>query len=287
MGTEAAVAQSATEAMVKTKQVKKTKTKAKTKASEDIDLLVQVAHEVENLSVQEAFAQVESLLETEGDNDFRLGGVLAVIQSHGWLENYANFRELIEQRFGLHYRKAMYLIGNYTTLVDQNIPWDKVKHIGWTKLREITRVINQKNIDKWVALAEKHSVAELKELVRAELYKQQVKAAGGDAEQVPMKSAMKKLTFSMHDDQYSTVVEALKDIKEEVKTEFDSVALYNLCLGYLGGSVKSAKVVSPAMLLQESMMKMGYMEVLEVFEKVFPTVELWVNPSAEEGAKQG
>jgi len=99
---------------------------------------------------------------------------------------------------------------------------------------------------------------------------------------------MESLKFSVHPDQYDTIIEALKELKSEVKTEFDSVALYNLCLGYLGQSVKAAKVLSPAQMMQESMHKMTYLEVLEVFEKVFPTVELWVNPpEGVEGAESG
>src|SRR5674476_411675 len=58
-------------------------------------------------------------------------------------------------------RKAYYLIAIYTDLVTKQIAWEKVKHLGWTKLKELAPILTPENTDEWVAKAEKLTVMEL------------------------------------------------------------------------------------------------------------------------------
>ena len=52
-------------------------------------------------------------------------------------------------------RKARYLISIYDNLVTKMIPWEKVSHLGWTKLKDLAPVLTPENVDEWVAKAEK------------------------------------------------------------------------------------------------------------------------------------
>jgi len=270
----------------------------KPKASGTVDVLADVAKEVENLTQSKAFSLVEELMQSGGLNEFRLGGVLAMIQDksaqdggEAWLDGCQSFRDLVVDKFALHYRKAMYLISIYKNLVEKQIPWDSVKGLGWTKLKELAPVLTPKNVDTWVTKAEKLTVIQLIEAIKKTLNK------GSDATNKDT-SAVTTMTFKLHEDQKEAVREALDKAKDETKTEFDSVALFNISQGYLGNSVtiggaaapdevkpkaKGKKAQAAAELeankaaLKEAMEAFGdegAEEVLGVFGEVFPDVQI-------------
>jgi hypothetical protein len=202
------------------------------------DVLTVVATEVESLSQKKAFELVGELVDSGGVNEFRLGGVLARIlsQSEGeggeeWLDGSASFKELVDEKFGFQYRKAMYLIDIYTNLVEKQIPWDSVSEVGWTKLKDLAKVLTVKNVDAWVTRANKMTVMQLQEAIKKSQNK------GGDASEKET-SAVTTLTFKLHQDQKDGIREALDKAKTETKTDVDTVALHNICQGYLGNSVE-------------------------------------------------
>jgi hypothetical protein len=260
--------QSATTTLLK--QTKKAKSKVSVVSDSALnDWLLMTATEIENLSEGDAYALVGKILDEQGVNDFRLGGVLAVIQENGWLEGHESFKALCEQKFGLHYRKAMYLIQIYSDLVDNQIPWEKVKNLGWTKLKEIAHILTPENVDEWVKKAEALTVLQLQEAVKVFLKK----AEGSQgAEGATTTSTVTTLTFKLHADQKETIRHALDKAKAEAKTEFDTVALEAICIGYLGGSVQAASATAGD--LKGLMTQKTFEEVLEIFEQVFPQVEL-------------
>ena len=94
-------------------------------------------------------------------NEAGLGGVLSLIQTNHWFGPYSSFRELIETEFDLEYRRAMYWVSTYNHLVESKIPFSKVAGIGWTKLKEIAKVIDEDNVDAWVKLAKEQPTATL------------------------------------------------------------------------------------------------------------------------------
>lgn len=260
---------SATTTLLKSKKGKVTVSKAA-----ENDFILKTATEIENLSPTDAFAMVSKLLEEQGANDFRLGGVLSLIQENQWLEGHETFRELVESKFGIQYRKAMYLIEIYRTLVENQIPWEKVQDLGWTKLKDLTKILTPKNVDAWVKKAQKNTVLQLQELIKAEVAKQEEKdeeEEGSEAKETTKAAAITTLTFKLHEDQKVTVRAALEKAKQEVNSEFDTVALEAICVGYLGGSVAAIKTGKS---LKDHMSDMKFEDVLEVFEQVFPDVEI-------------
>lgn len=202
-------------------------------AAKTSDVLLEVAKEVETLSREKAFALADDLIAEGGISDFKLGGVFAVIHDKAkaeggqeWLEGHESFEELCDVRFGTHYRKAMYLIDIYKNLVEEQISWDVVKDVPWTKLALLAshKMLTEKNAEGWAAKAQKLSRRNLEALLKK-------KFAPG------CKSKTTTFIFKVHKDQEDAIREALDKAKHQTKTDFDTVALFNVMQGYLGNAV--------------------------------------------------
>lgn len=235
------------------------------------DMIVKTAHEIENMKEDKAFKLVPTLLDNIDHDYFRLGGVLSVIQQQGWYldKGFENFRAYVEADCGMQYRKSMYLIQIYNGLVESGVAWDDVKHLGWTKLKELAAILTPDNVAEWVALAENMTVLQLQEYIKAQTAGSVEGGSKSDGKDV--KSESKKtttMTFKLHEDQKQTIREALDKCKHETGTEVDTVALENICLNFLGGESKLAKIPT----LAELMTGKSAEEVLGVFGEVFPMV---------------
>ena len=230
------------------------------------DLISGVASELENLKEAEARKLVTELRENSDFGFFKLGGVLSVIQSNNWIEPHGSFKDFVEAEHGLNYRRAMYWIGIYNGLVESGIPWEAVKSLGWTKLKEIVPVITQANVKHWVKLAEKETTLQLIETVKQHLAAEAQKALGTTATSEPAQPVMTK-TFKVHADQKKTIDEALMKAKTVSSTTVDTVALELICLDYLAGTGTAASIAG-------QLQKVGLEEALAAFEAAFPSVTL-------------
>lgn len=265
-----APAQEQVEAQVEAQEAKADTTEAQSMASEESeDLIVKTAHEIENLKEEKAFKLVPQLLNNIDHDYFKLGGVLSVIQSQGWYmdKNYENFRAFVESECGIQYRKAMYLIQIYNGLVESGVQWEQVKHLGWTKLKELSAILTPDNVDEWVGVAENMTVLQLQDHIKAQTAGTSV---AGDAPETAEATKTTTMTFKLHEDQKQTVREALDKAKHESGTEFDAVALEQIALDFLGGESKLKKIPT----LKELMQGKSAEEVLEAFGEVFPDVTL-------------
>jgi len=261
---------------------------AKKTTATSSDLIFTTAQEVENMTAAKAFSAVDDLSNDIEQNSFKLGGVLSMIQvkadagDEAFLGDSKSFRDLCNEKFGLHYRKVRYLIGIYEALVEKQIPYSAVSGIGWTKIAAIAPVITVKNVESWVAKAKKLTYLQLLEAVA------KAKNKGSNATETDGDSTVTTMTFKLHEDQKAVVREALNKIKGETQTEVDSVGLANLCTGYLGGSVEiemkggEAAPVKPKKYTKAekkaafvAMAKeLGINDVLECVSEAFPEVNL-------------
>jgi len=224
------------------------------------DLLSDLVHEIENMKEQEAR---KAALELNNETEltlFKLGGVLSVIQANQWFEPYATFREYVEKEVGLNYRKATYWTAIYNHLAESKIPWDKVKHIGWTKLKEIAEVLTVDNVDEWVKVAQSQTTIQLIETVKAHKQKGSSKAIDDQASKV-----VTTITFKVHEDQKETIKSAIAKAKENTGTTVDTAALEFICLDYLG-----------SMSVAERLKAMGIEAAVEALEKAFPEATITV-----------
>lgn len=250
--------------------LKKSKTKA---TAADQDQILDVAHELENLTKEKAEEMAFELVNNEGQNEFRLGGVFSVIKSNGWFDGFKDFKAYVSEKYGIEYRKAQYCINIYDKLVSEQISWSKVSGLGWTKLSILVPVLTSENVDVWVEKAKEVNCDTLKALVKAALNNGGTLEEGDDK----VTSEVVKMAFTVHPDQKETIKAALEKAKGEVNTEFDTVALENICVGYLGGAVVANKPVGS---LKDSMKTAGYEQVLALFEELWPQINLTVDMPA-------
>jgi len=270
-----------------TKKGVATKVAAGVKKAASSDVIFATAQEVENLTAAKAFVAVDELSNDIEQNSFKLGGVLSLIQAkaeegdEAFLGEAKSFRDLCDTKFGLHYRKVMYLIGIYRNLVEKQIPYTAVAGLGWTKIAAIAPVITVKNVELWVNKAKKLTYIQLLEAVA------KAKNKGSNATESEGDSTVTTITFKLHKDQKAVVREALDKVKSETGTEVDSVGITNLCTGYLGGSVEipttGGEAPAPAKKPTKKQKKeaviavlkeMGLDDALEAFGEAFPDVTI-------------
>ena len=234
------------------------------------DVINELSTEIENITKEAAFALVPELIDSVGFSYFKLGGVLSVIQENQWWQDDAeSFREFIEEEFGMHYRKAMYLINIYDSLVEADIPWDKVSGLGWTKLRDMADILTNENVDEWVERANNLTSVNLQEAIKA--FKSGTLSTDGTTD--PDSSGISTITYQVHPDQKETIKQAIDLAMEEADTEFKSVALEAICMSYLAGGKPGKKKAKP-LSLQGTMEKYEAMEVLDAFEAIWPDINI-------------
>lgn len=237
------------------------------------NLIEVTAAEIEGLSKTKALKMAATLADDIENNYFKLGGVLRTIHQNSWFEGFESFDRFVYENFGFQKRKAEYLMEIYDQLVSKMIPWEKVSSLGWTKLKDLAKTLTQENVDEWVDKASKVSVIELQAMLKATL------PTGEQSSTATTSDTMVK-KFVLKNDQIETVNSALASVKAATGTDHDNVALENLCAGYLagvtgtvhGGDDKPAN-------LAEQMKAVGYERVLELFDQLWPEIDLEVDAS--------
>lgn len=249
-------------------EVQSEEAKVKAKASKSTgNLIFDIAQEVENLTKTKALNAAEKLAEDIETNYFRLGGILKQIKAQQWWEGHPSFEAFLQDKFDFGERKADYLIEIYTHLVDKQIPWEKVAHLGWTKLTLLAKIITPETLDAWIEKATPLTVAELKALVKGE-------AAVGGQQSASTTSSVVRMAFKLHTDQHETVQTALAKAKGELSTDHDNVALAGICSGYLANTYAVNAGAEVDMLAKFK--ELGPAGVLGIFEQAWPDIELEV-----------
>jgi len=83
-----------------------------------------------------------------------------------------------------------------------------------------------------------------------------------------------KISFKLKADQADIVTQALAKAKGELHTEFDSVAIENICSGYVGGTSAVSKPYS----LDEVIQATGFEPMLKRVAELFPQFDITVAP---------
>lgn len=234
------------------------------------DKIGDIAQEIENMKEADARNYVGQLAEQTEVTYFKLGGILSLIQANGWYTPYANFREFVEGEHGINYRKAMYLISIYNSIVESGVSYEKVKHLGWTKLKELAPVLTKDNVDEWLKKVKDKTALQIAEMVIAYKKSSNTLPSGSASNE----SVVTTKTFKLHTEQKETVEAALKLAKKAGDTDVDSVALEYICLQYINthqsGGSKAAAPADLATLMKGKEPE----EVLTVFGEIFPDVKI-------------
>ncbi len=247
-----------------------TTTIGKKKVEKTGNLIMDIAHEVELLTKTKALNEADRLAENIEVNYFKMGGVLKLINDNSWFEGFEDFDLFVEEKYGFAGRKARYLIAIYDNLVTKQIPWEKVSGLGWTKLKDLAPVLTPENVDEWVAKAEKLTVKELQAILKAET------GEGGEKTAKTTDDVI-KMQFKLKPDQHDIITQALAKAKGELQTEYDTVALENICSGYVGGNTSVTKAFS----LDEVIDSTGFEPLLKRIAEKFPQYDITVAEADE------
>ena len=127
-----------------------------------------------------------------------------------------------EQIPGLGYRKAMNLIDIYYNVNLFDIDPAKVQQIGWAKMAKIVQVMDDKNAEDLVELAETSTVAVLTDTIKSSY-----KEVGGTAGEKRKKTMYK---FRLWEDQAVGVTETIKAVQESMGLKDESDAFEHIVM---------------------------------------------------------
>lgn len=181
------------------------------------------AEETQVVSSSEALlrAKAKEAKENVDDNYVELSRVLYEIYHKKVFMNWGfiSFQDYIDTELDFEYRKSMYLIDIWGHAKHLEISPERMKAIGWTKIREIVRVADTSNIEYWLTQAENLKCSELIALIK------EYKSTG------KVKSTLDLVNFSFKLDQadVTTVNLALDEAMRLVSTSSISKALVMIC----------------------------------------------------------
>lgn len=180
----------------------------------------------EMLKGTDALEAAASLVAQAEQTYFNLGGVLAHIKANKTYETIgyagkAGFNQYVETELGVRYEKAMKLIGIYNTVTELGIDESVLGEIGWTKMRELVRVLDDTNMADLLEYAKNHTRAELEAYI-SEGYVSAENTAGSSTE----KSKRVKFTFTAFGDEAEYIKEGIQTVMERfegIETEGDAL----------------------------------------------------------------
>ncbi len=252
------------------------------------DPLSDAAHAIENLSGEEtAISKMDDLILDQSIHWFQIGGTLLRIKENGWFGEFASFRELCLNRFGFSKSKGYYLVAIYERLLEAGLSWGEVKELGWPKLRLICEKAVFANLDK----EEFFQILENAKAVKYVELEASLKPESSTA-----KPQTKTLVFKPHPDQLEVIQAALVMAKKETGSDVKTVNLDHVCMTFLSPGASTPKDTkkaqesadtSPLATMEKSIRAVlkqhdndldeSLKEVFEVFEKVFPNIDVDVH----------
>jgi len=169
---------------------------------------------------------------------------------------YANYTEWAEEELGIHRRKTERLKGIWDHLhvtlggkIDRKTQ-RRLVALGWTKVRELIRVIDENNIDPWVEMAEHLNYQELCVAVRQALEEQEKAAVTGavdpkadeDEDDEEFKGAspppdvdrLREFRVYLYPEQRANIKLALDRAKELAHSDKSGHCLDLICTDFLG-----------------------------------------------------
>lgn len=200
------------------------------------DVIHATVAEVQSIETEdELIKKVRDLAEASEYNFFRIGGFMSEAQARGWCGEYGDFWEFTEAVFGLKKRAVQVHIQVYHALVGCGASWEEVRNIGWSKLMLVAPYLNPDNYKKWLDVAKGGTFSAIQTTIKQ--HKEALKsgdAAPGELESTPVK----KMHFSVHEDEVDTIEAALSVAMESGGTEFPGTALTYICSDFIAGDTE-------------------------------------------------
>jgi hypothetical protein len=157
---------------------------------------------------------------------------------------YTNFKEYSINELKLPPSKPLYLASIYKNLHEKQGPdvFEKVMSVGWSKAKDLHRVVTRENMDYWIQKASHLSVVSLIKEVKAELRKKIPDDPKDALEQessvrgTPVEEEMKTITLSFDYNDYLAFSNACELIQSASPNLTKSQVIGLLSAEYLGGN---------------------------------------------------
>lgn len=165
----------------------------------------------------------------------------------GW--GYPSFREYGSKELEFGGTKAIYLasIWNNLAVNQDKLVFDKVMELGWTKGKELARVVTRENLSEWVNKAKHLRVEALVKEIRTFIKKkmpddpQDALDKEPDVKGTPVEDEKKTITLTFNYEDYLTISQAYENLKEEDPNCSLPQAIAMACRDYLASNVMDAK----------------------------------------------
>jgi len=157
---------------------------------------------------------------------------------------YASWNEYVEKELDFAIRKAQYLISIWSwfgvELGDETVI-EKIRPLGWTKVKELVGVVSAANADEWIEKARDMSSTMLADEARAVLKAKKEKeaadkAGAGSSDSDGDKDKIEKLShisFGLYEGQLQTVTAAMERAKELAGSDKKGYLLELICQDWL------------------------------------------------------
>jgi hypothetical protein len=162
---------------------------------------------------------------------------------------YASMQEYCERELDFHYRRAMFMVDIYGTAQLFGISLDRLDKIGWSKARELTKVLTLDNVDAWLEEAENSTIIDLVKKIRDAkdsdpIDKSPVKERKevGERDELEERTSSKSstLVFKTEGFEYDMIMTALDDAKVALKTKNSTFALSTICMEWRASKMDEA-----------------------------------------------
>jgi len=196
----------------------------------------------------EVRARIKVLKEEIWKDYTELCKLLHTVQKKGLYEiwGYRTFREYASQELEFKATKAMYLAAIWQNLHEGQSPevFEKVIKLGWSKAKELSRIVTKENVDEWVDKAKHLGVDALVKEVRKEIstrMPEEPREALDKEEEnrgTPVENQPKSLTLQFDHEDYLTVMQATDQMQTDHPGTTIPRAVAMACREYLGSNVQ-------------------------------------------------
>ena len=256
------------------------------------DWLASLSDEIENMEPEHVVGEIHRIVSSMDSQEIHLGGLLhKAKQEKLWKGSYDSLADFFSKEFGIEYRKAMYMIAIYRDLTSSGVPWSTVSGIGWSKLKEISGILNQGNAVEIVGIVEPLTIHQTRAWVQAYGQVQEdEKDGGGEEAKTPPSDVevqdISHFSLNLFKDQKEMVYKALDQAKDQLGSKDLPSALDAVCQSYLAGgdhvAAGDVQDVSATDALKSAIRQVDDPEtVLGVFCEMYPQIDVTAEYSGE------
>lgn len=212
------------------------------------------------LSPVEIRENIQKLKDAIDSDYFNLCRLLWEVNKKGYYNDwgYGTFKEYVASEVQFKVTKALYLVQIWQSLyVNSGDPevFSKVIAVGWTKAKELSRVVTKENVDGWVEKA-KHLtvdalVKEVKQTLKEKISDDPAEAIAADEENrgTPVEIQTKNVTYTFAYEDYQALCVAIEAVKKHNPGITNGAAISNIAREFTGSNPETDDAKSYAVQL--------------------------------------